>query len=60
MKSWVVIQRDGRWGLYVRDYPCQGVNPSYNLMCSLTEDAAVDLVGSHLAEDLYGRLETWN
>ena len=52
MISFEVMQRDGILGLYIRDYPCQGVNPSYQLFKKLDEAMADFLVDNDLAGDM--------
>lgn len=57
MKSWVLIKKGvGCWGLYIRDYACQGVNPDYTLFKEISEACAWELANSGLADDLYGSL----
>jgi hypothetical protein len=58
MKSWVIVRRNGQWGLYIRDYPCQGVNPDYILFKEITEAVALCLVEDRLANDIFGALAT--
>lgn len=55
MKSWVVLRQNGQWGLYIRDYPCQGINPDYSLFKQISEAEALELVQDQLAEDLFDR-----
>ena len=54
MISWEVWLRDGKWGLYIRDYFAHGVKPDYTLFKAIDQETAVYLVTKHLAGDLYG------
>jgi len=55
--SWVVWKRNSEWGLYIRDYPAQGENPSYFKVRVITKEFAQYLDDNRLANDLYGQLE---
>lgn len=56
MRSWEIIKNSSKegFGLYIRDYSCQGQNPDYILFKNITEETALDLVIYRLAGDLYG------
>lgn len=56
MTSWEVMKRGEQWGLYIRDYPAQGINPYYNLIKYIDEIFARYLVSEGLAGDLYGQM----
>lgn len=57
MKSWEVMKQGGRWGLFIRDYVCQGVNPDYYKIKDISEEFAIELVMDNLAGDLYGHVD---
>lgn len=57
MISWEVWFRRGEWGLYLRNYFAQGINPDYHLFKPINRETALYLVTEKLAGDLYGQVE---
>jgi hypothetical protein len=57
MKTWAVLKRNEQWGLYIRDYFCQGVPPDYTLFKQVSTEQARELVRDGLADDIHDRLK---
>lgn len=45
---------EGKVGIYVRDYACQGINPDYRLIAKIPRETGKYLVENNLINDLYG------